>query len=115
MRTRKPLVEGVDFTISSGNIWADLGYPDAEEMLAKAELVMEINRIIRARRLTQAQAAAVMGIDQPKVSNLLRGRFRGYSLHKLLEFLASLGRDVEIVISRQRRSRVAGRIRVRMG
>lgn len=114
MTTRKPLVEGVDFTVGSSNIWADLGYPDAEEMLAKAGLVREITRIIRARRITQAQAAALMGIDQPKVSNLLRGRFRGYSLHRLLEFLTHLGRDVEIVISRQRRSRVAGRIRVRV-
>lgn len=115
MRVRKPHVEGTDYTVGSGNFWTDLGYPDAEEMLAKADLVIEIDRIIRARRMTQVQAAAVMGIDQPKVSNLLRGQFRGYSLHRLMEFLTRLGRDVEIVIGPQRRSRVAGRIRVRVG
>ena len=115
MRTRKTLVEGADYTVGSGNIWADLGYPDADEMLAKAGLVMEIDRIIRARRITQVQAAELMGIDQPKVSNLLRGRFRGYSMQRLMEFLTRLGRDVEIVIGREKPARRQGRIRVRVG
>lgn len=115
MSVRKPLVEGVDFTMGSGNVYADLGYPDAEEMLAKAGLVSEIGRIVRARRLTQVQAAALMGIDQPKVSHLFRGQFRGYSMHRLMEFLTRLGRDVEIVIGRQKAPKRLGRIRVRVG
>jgi predicted XRE-type DNA-binding protein len=102
----------VEIYVGSGNIWEDLGFPDAEEMLAKSELVLLIQRTIRTRQLTQAQAAQLMGIDQPKVSKLLHGSFRGFSTHRLLEFLAALGRDVEIVIGRPKRAPRRGRIRV---
>ena len=115
MSRSKGEVREIEVFVGSGNVWADLGYPDADDMLAKAGLVVEIDRIIRARRITQAQAAELMGIDQPKVSNLLRGRFRGYSMQRLMEFLTRLGRDVEIIISRERPTRRKGRIRVRVG
>lgn len=82
---------------SSGNVFADLGLPDAEERLVKADLALEIGRILQRRQLTQRAAAELMGIDQPKVSHLLGGRLAGYSTERLLHFLTALGRDVEIV------------------
>src|ERR1035438_1821613 len=83
---------------SSGNVFADLGLPDAGEHMIKAGLVLKIDRTIRQRRLTQAAAAQFMGIDQPKVSAMLAGRFRGYSVERLMRFLVALGHDVEIVV-----------------
>ena len=83
---------------SSGNVFADLGLPDADEHLVKAGLVIRIGRIIRGRGLTQAAAAKLMGIDQPKVSAMLSGQFRGYSVERLMRFLVALGHDVEIVV-----------------
>ena len=83
---------------SSGNVFADLGVADPEEALAKAELVRQISEIISKRHMSQKEAAAILGIDQPKVSNLIRGRLSGFSTERLLRFLNDLGRDVEIVI-----------------
>jgi len=91
-----------DHTVGSGNVFADLGFPNAEEMLAKAELAQKITSIIQRRRLTQAQAADVLGVDQPKVSALKRGRLSGFSLERLVRFLILLGRDVEIVVKKRR-------------
>src|SRR5713101_7574705 len=87
----------------SGNVFADLGLPDAGEHLIKAGLVVKINRIIRQRALTQASAAQLMGIDQPKVSAMLAGQFRGYSVERLMRFLVALGHDVEIVVKPRKR------------
>ena len=83
---------------SSGNVFADLGLKNPEELLAKAELVQRICDIIAERKLTQVRAAKVLGIDQPKVSALLRGRLEGFSIDRLFRFLNALGRDVEITI-----------------
>jgi predicted XRE-type DNA-binding protein len=83
---------------SSGNVFADLGLKDPEELLAKAQLVQRIADILAERKLTQIQAAKILGIDQPKVSALLRGKFDGFSTDRLFRFLNALGRDVEIVI-----------------
>jgi predicted XRE-type DNA-binding protein len=83
---------------STGNVFADLGLADAGEHLIKAGLVVRIDRIIRQQELTQAAAAQLMGIDQPKVSVLLAGQFRGYSIERLMRFLVALGQDVEIVV-----------------
>ena len=88
---------------SSGNVFADLGLADAEEHLIKAGLVVKISRIIRQRELTQAAAAQLMGIDQPKVSAMLAGQFRGYSVERLMRFLVALGHDVEIVVKPRKR------------
>ena len=82
----------------SGNVFADLGLPDASEHLIKAGLVVKIDRTIRQRHLTQAAAAQLMGIVQPKVSAMLAGQFRGYSVERLMRFLVALGHDVEIVV-----------------
>ncbi len=85
-------------TIGSGNVYDDLGYDQPEEMQVKAEIVYRIARSIEERRLTQEQAATIMGLDQPKVSALLRGRFRGYSLDRLFRLLLALDNDVSIII-----------------
>ena len=83
---------------SSGNVFADLGIANPEEWLAKAELARRIAAIIAECKLTQTRAAAVLGVDQPKVSALLRGKLDGFSTDRLFRFLNALGRDVEIVI-----------------
>ena len=90
---------------SSGNVFADLGLPNAEDRLAKAELARKISEIIAKRRLTQAEAAELLGIDQPKISALARGRLEGFSLERLMRFLNVLGRDVEIVVKPKTRGR----------
>jgi predicted XRE-type DNA-binding protein len=89
---------------STGNVFADLGMPEAGEHLIKAGLVVRINHIIRRQKLTQAAAAQLMGIDQPKVSAMLAGQFRGYSVERLMRFLVALGHDVEIVVKPRKRS-----------
>ena len=88
---------------SSGNVFADLGLPDAEEHLVKAGLVAKIAAIIRQRGMNQTTAAQAMGIDQPKVSAMLTGQFRGYSVERLMRFLVALGQDVEIVVKPSKR------------
>lgn len=95
----------------SGNVFADLGIPNPEEALAKAELAHEIARIIRERRLTQAAASELLGIDQPKVSALVRGRLSGFSMDRLIRFVTRLDYDVRIAIRPKRGARAA-RVRV---
>ena len=90
---------------SSGNVFADLGYPNAEEALAKARLAQRIAAVLEQKRLTQVQAAKLLGIDQPKVSKLRRGQLREFSTERLFRFLNALDQDVEIVIKRKPRSR----------
>jgi predicted XRE-type DNA-binding protein len=90
-------------THGSGNVFADLGFAHAEEHQTKARLVSQIADLIEERGLTQAAAAKLFGIDQPKVSALLGGRFRGFSVYRLMSFIAALGRDVEIVTRKPRR------------
>ena len=85
------------------NVYADLGYADATGMQRKSQLAGEIGRAIKARRLTQEDAAALLGIDQSKVSRITRGQFRGVSEAKLMELVTKLGRDVKIVVSPVRR------------
>jgi predicted XRE-type DNA-binding protein len=102
----------MQFEESSRNVFADLGLPDSLERLAKADLAIEIGQIIRQRKLTQHAAAALMGIDQPKVSHVLTGGFAGYSTERLMGFLTALGRDIEIVVRPVPRSRRRGRLRV---
>ena len=95
----------------SGNVFADLGFPDADAHLVKAELVSRIDDIVRDRGLTQTTAARLMGLSQPDVSRLLRGDFREYSLERLFRLLNALGRDIDIVV-RQPRSAAGARLRI---
>ncbi len=105
------MTEDVKIEAGSGNVFADLGLPDPETHLLKADLVRRIDGIIRQRRLTQAQAGELLGLSQPDVSRLLRGSFRDVSMERLLRLLMALGRDVEIVI-RKPRARRPGRMSV---
>ena len=95
----------------SGSVFADLGFPDADAHLVKADLVSRIDDIVRDRGLTQTEAARLMGLSQPDVSRLLRGDFREYSLERLLRLLNALGRDIDIVI-RKPSSASGGRLRI---
>ncbi len=102
----------IDIEKSSGNVYADLGVADADEMLVKAQLASKISEIIKARKWSQQQGADVLGISQPKLSKMLRGQFRGISEAKMLDCLARLGRDVQIVIGPARRRASAGHVAV---
>lgn len=102
----------IQVTPSSGNVFADLGFADPEEELARAQLASRIQQIIKRRRLTQVAAAKLMGIDQPKVSALLNGRLSGFSSARLMRLLTTLGQDVEIVIKTNPRRRERGHLRV---
>lgn len=82
----------------SGNVFADLGLPNPDLALAKAELVQRIRDLLAERSLTQVEAAKLLGLDQPKVSALVRGRVAGYSIDRLFRFLNALGQQVEIKI-----------------
>jgi predicted XRE-type DNA-binding protein len=106
------MVDNIKSEVGSGNVFADLGLPDAEESLAKAELASRIGDVIRQRRLTQAAAGELLGIDQPKVSRLQRGYLTNFSVERLMHFLTLLGRDVEIVVKPVPRTRRVGRVRV---
>jgi predicted XRE-type DNA-binding protein len=93
-----------------GNIFADLGLPDAEDLLLKSKIVIELHRLIKGRSLTQTAAAKLIGISQPDLSNLLRGRLRGYSAERLMRMLTALNHDVEITVRPHRKAGEAGRI-----
>jgi predicted XRE-type DNA-binding protein len=102
----------IDHAMGSENVFKDLGVSAPEAALAKAELTARIAEIIAGRKLTQAAAAEILGMDQPKVSALLRGRLAGFSTDRLLRFLTALGRDVEIVIRPRRGARGQGHLHV---
>jgi predicted XRE-type DNA-binding protein len=101
-----------EFTPSSGNIFADLNLPNSDDLLAKAELTAKIIAEIQRRRLTQTQAAALLGIDQPKVSALKQGKLSGFSIERLMRFLLLLGRNVEITVKGRSKPGSAARLRV---
>ena len=90
-------------TRSSGNVFADAGLPDADTQLVKAQLVSCIDAIIRARGLSQREAAGLLEVAQPDLSNLLRGRFRGYSVGRLMRMLTAFDCEVSIVVAEKGR------------
>jgi predicted XRE-type DNA-binding protein len=92
----------IQHTVSSGNVFADLGLPEPEELLAKAHLVHRISEIIEDRGWDDAQAAEALGIDRPTVSRLLHGYLEDFSIEQLFRFLNALDQDVEIVVSEHR-------------
>jgi predicted XRE-type DNA-binding protein len=97
---------------SSGNVFADLGLPDADELLLKSQIVMELARLMKRKKLSQSVAAAIAGVAQPDLSNLLRGKLRGFSVERLLRMLTAFGRDVDIVVRPARRARARGGIKI---
>jgi predicted XRE-type DNA-binding protein len=82
----------------SGNVFADLGFPNAEREQLKAHLTLRIYRLIKQRGLTQAEAGKILGIRQPHVSALMRGQSGAFSVERLMDFLTALGQDVEITV-----------------
>lgn len=99
-------------TQSSGNVYADIGAARPEAMLAKAQLAQRVGSIIAARKLTQREAAEIIGMPQPKLSNILRGQFRGVSEAKLMDCLLRLGNDVQIVVRPAKRKASQGSLSV---
>ena len=102
----------IEIEAGTGNVFADLGYADAKERTLKVELALEVNRILKQSKLTQAQAAELLGVVQPHVSDLVRYRLNRFSVERLMQFLVRLGKDVEIRIAKRsvRRSRPGVRI-----
>jgi len=105
-RAAKP----IRMELSSGNVFADLGLPDAAELDTKVRLAVEINRLIKEKRLTQATAAECLEVGQPKISALKNYKLDGFSVERLMNFLLALGQDVEIRIRPRRAARAPGRI-----
>jgi predicted XRE-type DNA-binding protein len=101
-----------DIRESEGNVFADIGVNSPDQALAKAELARQITRIIKARGLTQTQAAQILHIDQAKVSALARGHLRGFSADRLFRFLNALGHDVEIRVKTKPAARERARVHV---
>ena len=99
----------------SGNVFADLGLPNADELLVKAELVRQISILIEERNLTQAEAARILGTNQPTVSDLVRGYLGKFSIERLLVFLNRLDRDVDIVVRPKPPESDRGHLRVASG
>jgi predicted XRE-type DNA-binding protein len=93
------------------NIFAVIGRPNADELLAKAELARAVERVLRERKLTQTEAARILGVTQPDVSDLYRGRLSGYSMERLYRFLKALDQDVQIVVQPKPRSRKSAMVR----
>lgn len=98
--------------IVGGSVYEQFGYKDHKEMETKANLVMEISCAIKNKRITQIEAAEILGISQPKLSELLSGHFRGFSVERLINFLNELGKDVDIVVKTKPRNRKEGRTSV---
>src|SRR3984957_4758581 len=115
--TKKKLnpLEEIECEISSGNVFADLGIENPEEELTKAKLVWQIEQIIKKKKLTQVAAAEVMGINQPKVSALIRRKLDGFSVERLIHFLNALGQDIDIVVRSKPRNRKQAVINVYHG
>lgn len=101
-----------EHTVSTGNVFEDLGLPQADELLPKAALANQIASIITHRHLTQAEAAQLLGTGQPKVSELMAGKLDGFSIERLIRFLNALDRDVQILISPKPRNRENAMLKV---
>ncbi|MDP3621671.1 MAG: helix-turn-helix transcriptional regulator [Polynucleobacter sp.] len=97
---------------STSNIYADIGFTNDQEMMVKAGLAEKIGEIIKNRRLTQMEAALILGMSQPKLSSMLRGQFHGISETKMLQCLNKLGRDIQIVVRKANRDQRIGRTSV---
>jgi len=102
IKRRAQLRKKVAFEVGSGNVFADIGLPNAEEHLIKAQLVFRIDGLLKQRGLKQVDAAKLFGVKQPDISKMLRGDFRQFSVERLMRFLVALGQDVEIVVKPHR-------------
>ncbi|WP_414529852.1 helix-turn-helix domain-containing protein [Nodularia chucula] len=98
------MTEVIQIQSSNGNVFADLGLENSDELFVKAELARKISKIITMQQMTQTEAAELLGIDQPKVSALINGKLSGFSTVRLFRFLNALGQDVEIVVTSKSQS-----------
>jgi predicted XRE-type DNA-binding protein len=103
MKTKRKTAKKTSIVESSGNVFADLGLPNADQELMKARLTLQIYRIIQERGLTQVEAGKILGIPQPHVSALARNRSGNFSVGRLIEFLTALGQDVKITVTPARK------------
>jgi predicted XRE-type DNA-binding protein len=103
MKKRRKISKREAVTAGSGNVFADLGIPNPEQELLKAELTLQIYRLIKQRNLTQTEAGKILGISQPQVSALARNRAGNFSVGRLLDFLTALGQNVEITVKPARK------------
>jgi len=101
--------------IGSGNVFADIGLPNADKHLVKAQLVFRIDGLMKKRGLKQIEAAKLFGVTQPDISKMLRGDFRQFSVERLMRFLVALGQNVEIVVTPHRGRKEAAQLRVAPG
>jgi len=101
-----------DYTVSSGNVFEDMGLPNPEERLAKAKLAAIVNKIIEEKGLTQKEAAKILGINQPKISALKNGRLKGYSIERLFHFLELFDQHIEITITHKSKAKTSYGINV---
>ena len=101
-----------DYTISSGNVFEDMGFADAEERLAKAKLAAIINKIVEERGLTKKETAKILGLSQPKVAALKNGNFKEFSIERLFLFLDALDQHIEITITHKSKTKTEPRINV---
>ena len=106
------MTQEIKVQVSGGNVFADLGLENSDELLVKAELARKISSIITKQHITRAEAAELLGIDQPKISALMNGKLSGFSTVRLFRFLNALGRDVEIVVKAKPKSRLQAQTRV---
>jgi predicted XRE-type DNA-binding protein len=113
--SKKRTINAIPVEEGMSSVYTDLGYADAKTMEIKAQLVTSIAEIIKTRSLTQAQAAKILGLTQPKISGLLKGNFLGISERRLLDCLTRLGRDVQIVVKTAPRNRETGHLTVHFG
>lgn len=104
--------EKTDIIPSSGNVFADLDLPQPDELLAKADLALQIKSIAKHRHLSQAQTAQLLGTTQPKVSELFAGKLAGFSMERLIKYLMALNRDVTLVVAPKTRSSERATLRV---
>ena len=108
--TVKRSIKRMKAEVSSGNVFADLGLPDADELNTKVRLAVQINRLIESRSLSQTAASRLLEVNQPKISALKNYKLEGFSVERLMNFLLALGQDVEIRIKPHRKGRAVGRI-----
>ncbi len=105
--------ESAKITNSSGNVFADLGFENSEELLAKAQLALVVNRFVKARGLTQADAGRLLGVSQAEISRLSRGELERFSTEKLIDLTMRCGRDVEIIVKKRPASRKQSKLSVK--
>jgi predicted XRE-type DNA-binding protein len=104
--------QNIEFELSSGNVFADIGFDNAEEMLLKSELVRQINKTIKGRELTSIQARKLLNIDEEVLANLSKGRLTELTLENLFRYLNILGRDLEVVLKPRSTSNTQGKLKV---